>query len=598
MLGVSHRPMEVTEDGRFSTMEVHGSPVEASGQGRLAVNRQQRVVRSCVAAILVAATFMGGCQGLERLSRRLGIDQFRWFNPSKVVAKPARSPIVPILPSASWADETYEVLPNSEPPTEADYVYKDTDYILGPTDVVAIAIMDLYNDGMETVLNREISESGRIDLPLLEERIVVEGLTQEGLKETIKDVYRQNILHDPRVSVTILAKRNNTFSIIGAGRTGTYSLARRDMRLLESLALAGGVPNPNITHLYVIRPKPAMRDPSVSRIERPRGKSAADLPDLPPEIAPDAEPQIEPEPNAVPAPEVAPATKPAKTGEDQNELDNVIPGAPPRPKEPGSLPAPSAQITMSETASKATTSSAPSGDLPPRSKRTYKWVRTRDKWIRVEQEAPVAADPSGRGAPPVRPIGAASRPGVTATDKAVDDPFGWRKVEKRELARIIAINYKRLFNGDPRMNIVIRDHDVIQIPQIKIGEFYLMGEIARPGVYSLSGRRITVKMAVAAGGNLGALAWPENSYLVRRIGASQEQFIPLDLDAIFKGEAPDLVLKPNDLIAVGTDWTAPFLAVFRNAFRLSYGFGFLYDRNFADVAVGSRGLDSRRFSRW
>ena len=103
-------------------------------------------------------------------------------------------------------------------------------------------------------------------------------------------------------------------------------------------------------------------------------------------------------------------------------------------------------------------------------------------------------------------------------------------------------------------------------------------------------------MAVAAGGNLGALAWPENSYLVRRIGASQEQFIPLDLDAIFRGEAPDLVLKPNDLIAIGTDWTAPFLAVFRNAFRLSYGFGFLYDRNFSEAAP--RGLDSRRFTRW
>jgi len=563
------------------------------------VNRQQRVVRSCVAAVLVAATFMGGCKGMgQQLSRRLGIDEFRWFNPSKVVAKPARSPIVPILPSASWADETYEVLPNSQPPTEEDYVYKDTDYILGPTDVVAIAIMDLYNDGMETVLNREVSESGRIDLPLLEERLLAEGLTQDGLKEAIKEVYRQNILHDPQVSVTILAKRNNTFSIIGAGRTGTYSLARKDMRLLEALALAGGVPNPNITHLYVIRPKPAMRDPNVSRTERPRGKSAADLPDLPPEIAPDAEPQIEPEPNAEPAPEVAPATGPAKTGEDQNELDKVIPGAPPAPKQPGSLPPPSAQMTMSETASKAAPSSAPGGELPPRSKRTSKWVYTRGKWVRVEQEATVAGDPSGRGAPPVRPIGAASRPGVTGTDKAVDDPFGWRKVEKRELARIIAINYKRLFNGDPRMNIVIRDHDVIQIPQVEIGEFYLMGEIARPGVYSLSGRRITVKMAVAAGGNLGALAWPENSYLVRRIGASQEQFIPLDLEAIFKGEAPDLVLKPNDLIAVGTDWTAPFLAVFRNAFRLSYGFGFLYDRNFADVAVGSRGLDSRRFTRW
>ena len=32
---------------------------------------------------------------------------------------------------------------------------------------------------------------------------------------------------------------------------------------------------------------------------------------------------------------------------------------------------------------------------------------------------------------------------------------------------------------------------------------------------------------------------------------------------------------------VGTNMFAPFIAAVRGAFRFTYGFGFLYDRNFA-----------------
>jgi hypothetical protein len=37
------------------------------------------------------------------------------------------------------------------------------------------------------------------------------------------------------------------------------------------------------------------------------------------------------------------------------------------------------------------------------------------------------------------------------------------------------------------------------------------------------------------------------------------------------------------LIDVGTHAIAPFLLTIRNSFRLTYGFGFVYDRNFADL---------------
>ena len=164
------------------------------------------------------------------------------------------------------------------------------------------------------------------------------------------------------------------------------------------------------------------------------------------------------------------------------------------------------------------------------------------------------------------------------------------------MARVVAINLKQLRDGDPRMNIVMRDNDIVHIPTLEVGEFYISGEVQRPGVYSLTGRQITLKMAVAAAGNVGGLAWPENSLLIRRIGNNQEQFIPVDIQAIFRGEDPDIFLKPNDTLSIGTDVRASFFAVIRNAFRMTYGFGFIYDRNFADPQIYTP--TSRRFTRW
>ncbi|KKK67476.1 hypothetical protein LCGC14_2953700, partial [marine sediment metagenome] len=55
----------------------------------------------------------------------------------------------------------------------------------------------------------------------------------------------------------------------------------------------------------------------------------------------------------------------------------------------------------------------------------------------------------------------------------------------------------------------------------------------------------------------------------------------IKLNDIMAGKEPDVFLKPNDVLAVGTYWAAPFMAVWRNAFRMTYGFGFIYDRNFS-----------------
>jgi len=145
---------------------------------------------------------------------------------------------------------------------------------------------------------------------------------------------------------------------------------------------------------------------------------------------------------------------------------------------------------------------------------------------------------------------------------------------------VIRINVNELKEGNPKYNIVIRAGDVINIPNIEPGEFYMYGHVGRPGVYSLTGRKVTLKQALAAAGGLDAVAIPRRCDLVRRIGPNQEVTVQVDLTRIFDGEQPDIFLKPNDFINVGTDAVAPFLAVTRNAYRASYGWGFVYDRNY------------------
>lgn len=126
------------------------------------------------------------------------------------------------------------------------------------------------------------------------------------------------------------------------------------------------------------------------------------------------------------------------------------------------------------------------------------------------------------------------------------------------------------------------------------GDFYVMGEVTRPGVYNLSGPRITIKMAVAAAGNMSPPAWPEHSVLIRRVGENQEQITPIDIAKIYRGEESDILLKPGDVLAVGTFATSihaqpSFMVSLRNKHRMTYGFGFTSGRNFPNSQEGPFG---------
>lgn len=200
-------------------------------------------------------------------------------------------------------------------------------------------------------------------------------------------------------------------------------------------------------------------------------------------------------------------------------------------------------------------------------------------------------------------------PGKSALDQSLEGPSQpptqwvnvdgkWVRIEKspavsqgqEELIvtqRIIEVPYDKLLEGDMRYNIVVREGDVIRVPPPVIGNVYIGGAISRPGTYSLPGDKdLTLKQLVFAAGNVSPLAIPERVDLIRRVGDDQEAIVRLNLRAIFNGEQPDFYLKPNDTVNVGTSFAATPLAIVRNGLRMTYGFGFLFDRNFGFDVFG------------
>lgn len=547
-----------------------------------------------------------------------------WSNladPSATIARPAEPEILTIYQSINPMDEYAEVYANASMPSPDDLRWTEEEYVLGPGDIIDVGILDLYAEGFETVVRRQVSNAGRIDLPLIEGQLDVGDLTVEAARGLISDAYRRaEILRRPTISITVIAQRQNTFSIIGAvSRPGTYSIVRPEFRLLDALALAGDVTQEKIQYVYVIRQTEAARE-QLGPQRRGAGQPAV-APTLPGEEALPGEgllPGEEPLEPGMPQPGEPDVLEPAAPFEplepivpSEAEPAEALPGeepgtveiAPPiEPVEPTAATAetPEQELQSVEDLLQDLGSPEALPDTRPAMPSAYRLAQVSDGpagppqapvfvqgrgWVSPEEAAAAETQPAGT-MPATEPGTEVAATPDAGPSEEVEDPFQWASQDLAGVVQILAVDLEKLKQGDPRWNIVIRDNDVIQVPVLEVGEFYVGGEVGRPGVYSLTGRKVTVKMAMIAAGNLSPLAWPSNSVLVRRIGQNQEIMVPLHLDLIMRGQEPDIFLKPDDQILVGTHIAAPFLAVARNAFRMTYGFGFIYDRNYAERNFG------------
>lgn len=475
-----------------------------------------------------------GLMGAALFAGPIGCETDSWMDPS-VVGRWEHTPItMPILDRIDVI-ESRDLLPvNLSQVTPEDLMPDFNEYTISPSDTIAVIIFELVDPGQEAAYQRQVDGTGLVRLPFVGP-VKAAGKTASQLEDHIADLLeRRDIIRNATVSVILQNSTQNTFTVIASPLTGG---TRSGLFTIPSPnfklmdALAMANGIPDRTQrLLVIRETPL--SPSVSG-EVPEG--VGDEGDEPVEIAP-------------PAPD------------DPSQLiDELLDGV-----DSGSGAAP-AVTPGTEDAAAPPAGLGSSLDGSARAQ----WVNVGGEWVRVGSEK----------------AGTQSA-GMSDNDAALSEVV---------TQRVIEVPYDRLNAGDMRYNIVIRPGDKIKVPGQQGGFVYLGGAINRPGAYNIPGEKdLTLKQLIVSGGGISAIGIPERVDLIRRIGNSQEATIRINLRAIFDGTEPDLFLKANDVINIGTNAVATPLAIFRNGLRATYGFGFVLDRNF-NTDVFGRNVDGLRF---
>jgi len=501
--------------------------VQHQNQTRPARRLARRVRLALLGAAVALVPLAGGCAETDA-----------WMHDPSVVGywehTPTKVPVLERISAIEGPDEDFIEIDEIQP---EDLMPVVEAYRATTGDIIDVQIWDIPIVNQPALFQPLVDARGFIEIPELGQ-VFVHGMTSDEIKAAIVERAR-DLVADPVVTVTITGRRDATYSIIGqVGGPGTYLVPEPDFRLLEAITNAGGVPE-SIPKLFIIR-QVALSDAVRATGEAPPPMGEEEEADRPP-VSPD-------------------------------ELIDIIDELS-DPEGGGGAPAVYATSSGSSTVHRQPETEQPAIDLIEEDEaqapdvapeQTGSWMFLNGRWVRVTTP------------------GARSPGGVPAEGEPVGEDTGALVTQ-----RVIEIPTKRLLSGDARYNPVIRPGDVIRVPAPIQGPIYIMGFVNRPGTYTLpSIGNLTLTQAIASAGGLGSIAMPERVDLTRRVDDTHLATIRLNLRAIFERTQPDIFLKPEDTINVGTSfWAFPW-AVLRNGFRASYGFGFLLDRNFGNDVFG------------
>jgi polysaccharide export outer membrane protein len=111
-----------------------------------------------------------------------------------------------------------------------------SDYLLGAGDLIQVTVFE--SEELNTKVR--VSSRGFITLPLLGQ-VRVKGKTARDAEVHIEDLYRANFIKNPHVSLFVEEHVNQRITLIGQfAKPGSYDYLSK-MRLLDVVALAGGV---------------------------------------------------------------------------------------------------------------------------------------------------------------------------------------------------------------------------------------------------------------------------------------------------------------------------------------------------------------------
>ncbi|MDP6693457.1 MAG: polysaccharide biosynthesis/export family protein [Phycisphaerales bacterium] len=514
---------------------------------------------------------------------------------------------IPILDRLDIIEEP-SIWPQISKVTEEDLMPWDITYRISPGDSIRVDIYGLYQSQQIHPVERRVDQNGYFRVPEIGD-VLAAGLTQQEFQDLLVKEYGKVLMTHPSVQVSITDSTAFTYTMYGdLQRWGVFNIRLPDLHLLDALALAGGVPQ-TTKHIYVIRSLPISSAvlPTWTKDTVPTGDHSSNTtsegthfpahPIKKPDSS-DTSVSIEDLIKQLDIGETPSQEK--QKGEKTDEIKSEdsaeeMPSTPSPVKEnsegsispepivsPGILQSSSDELIDIDDLVPARATTKPPVDIDhlmeptvghPSDPPAFIYVPERDEWIPID----LGSDKTYRN-------------GEMQTPPAPDK----QNPRKVVLERIIEIPWERLSRGDSSYNIVIRPNDRVFVDSPTIGNIYLRGAVTRPGVFQLPATGgLTLARMIAAAGGLSPIAKPEKVSLTRRIGTNLEATVTLNLAAIMQKTEPDIFLRPDDLISVGTDWGSTPMAIIRNGFRSSYGFGFLLDRNFGNDVFGAPPVNIR-----
>ena len=336
-------------------------------------------------------------------------------------------------------------------------------------------------------------------------------------------------------------------------------------------------------------------EPTAAPATEPTAAPATDptaAPATEPTAAPAMEPTAEPamEPSAAP-PVADPATEPTRIRTQLGMLRAATRQAP--PVDVDQLEPAKSDDRVDATGSSTAISNSPNdnaGDQWVFDNESQSWVRNSSTTAKASQTPTQSAglDTNAPAGPNSAGQEDADGSRLRVVENAQARKENRKQNKKASNTKVIEINYLTLVQGEPSLNIVIRPGDAIYCDSGEIGVVYIDGEISRPGVYNLpTSGRLTLSRLVAAAGGVSELAIPERCDLIRRLGSDKEACVRVSLAAIRNRGEPDIFLKPDDHLIVGTNFWALPLARFRRDLSFPNSVGFQLDRNFGNDVFGA-----------
>jgi polysaccharide biosynthesis/export protein len=439
---------------------------------------------------------------------------------------PARVPVLRRLASVEGPGDEFVEVTDVRPD---DLVPEVTEYRIGPGDRVIIVVYDIPDEGRASEYTILVDPRGMVNIPQLGE-LNVSGRTTKEAEQVVMNAMK-DLVANPLAALRVDAQRQQRFSVFGGvAQPGQYQIPVADYKILEGLTAAGGF-SEAAEYIYVIRQVPLTQAAAAGR----------------------------PTPGAMPE-----NAKPAPTP--SQSIDQIINDL----SKPKGSPAvmskkqPDGQPATIDLIDPAAQPAAPAEPMSAAQTTDGSWVFVNGQWVKV----------AGTTSAP-------SQGGAVAELSARTGSF-----ESLVTQRVIRIPRKNLVAGDGRFNIILRPGDIVRVPPPPQGTIFVGGQVNRPGTYNITDNLTLSRIIIAAGG-LNATAVPDRVDIVRMVGPEEQAMVRVSLKAINRGEQPDIFLNNNDIVNIGTNFWATPLAIIRNGFRMTYGFGFLVDRNFGNDVFGA-----------